>query len=126
MFSNQRFTTARVSREVPILLQALLWHCIDNLAVPKDYLQVFELKKEQCKQKILHKQEVPEYSKEYLKVLRIPGRCVSFYRMVPARCFIAEMSAFSGTVYLFSEKKHPPSGGCLNFKSIFKEIATGE
>ncbi len=66
MFSNQHFITMQVSRKVPILLQVLLWSYIDSLTVPKDYLQVFELKRQQGKQKILHKQEVPKYFKEYL------------------------------------------------------------
>lgn len=93
MFFNQRFTTARVSREVPILLQVLLWHCIDRLTVPKDYLQVFELKREQGKQKILHKQEVPEYSKEYLFECECP---------LDAKIFIIDDGMYS--TMLFAEE----------------------
>lgn len=47
-------------------LQLFLWQCIDELDVPKDYLQVFKCTMYDGKQKIVHIQEVPEYRREYL------------------------------------------------------------
>ena len=45
---------------------------IDNMSVPQDYLQVFNLSQENGQQKIEHVQEVPEYRREYLITLDIP------------------------------------------------------
>ena len=45
---------------------------IDNMSVPQDYLQVFNLYQENGKQKIEHIQEVHEYRREYLITLDIP------------------------------------------------------
>lgn len=36
------------------------------MPVDKDYLQVFSLSVENGKQRIIHAQEIPEYSKEYV------------------------------------------------------------
>ena len=49
-----------------LLLQLFMWQCIDEMKVPKDYLQVFEFTLENGKQKIIHSQEQPEYKREYL------------------------------------------------------------
>lgn len=49
-----------------LLLQLFMWQCIDEMKVPKDYLQVFELTVEGNKQRIIHSQEEPEYKMEYL------------------------------------------------------------
>ena len=65
-FKNQRYITRGVSQKVDLLLQLFMWQCIDELDVPKDYLQVFNLSEHRGKQKIEHIQEEPEYSKEYL------------------------------------------------------------
>ena len=54
------------------LLQLFMWHCIDALPPPRDYLQVFELSSTQNKIKIRHIQEQPEYSKEYLLIADAP------------------------------------------------------
>ena len=43
-----------------------MWQYIDEMKVPKDYLQVFQLTLEDNKQKIVHIQEQPEYKREYL------------------------------------------------------------
>lgn len=48
------------------LLQIFMWDCIEKIPLPKDYLQVFELAKENEKLKITHSQEQPEYKMEYL------------------------------------------------------------
>ena len=67
MFNNQRYVTRGISNELPLMLQIILWGLIDSMeVVEKDYLQVFCLSAESGIQKIIHKQEHPEYSKEYL------------------------------------------------------------
>ena len=43
-----------------------MWHCIDEMPSPKDYLQVFDLTVENGNAKITHTQEQPEYTREYL------------------------------------------------------------
>ena len=65
-FRNDRYITRGVSENINPLLVVLLWEMIDNMSVPQDYLQVFNLSEEKGKQKIEHIQEVPEYRKEYL------------------------------------------------------------
>ena len=67
MFNNQRYVTRGISNELPLMLQIILWGLIDSMeVVEKDYLQVFCLSAENGKQKIIHEQEQPEFSKEYL------------------------------------------------------------
>ncbi|SHI41483.1 DUF960 domain-containing protein [Parasporobacterium paucivorans] len=71
MFGNARYMTRGVQCEIPVDLQIFLWNCIESLQGEKelDYLQVFALKKEKVDgvflQKIVHEQEVPEYSKTH-------------------------------------------------------------
>ena len=65
-FKNDRFITKGVDFAVNPLLQLFMWHLIDAMPPPKDYLQVFKLAKENGKQKIIHIQENPEYKREYL------------------------------------------------------------
>ena len=67
MFTSPRYATRGITTTVPLLLQIVLWDLIDSMeVVEKDYLQVFRLSAESGKQKIIHEQEQPEYSKEYL------------------------------------------------------------
>ena len=67
MFNNQRYVTRGISNELPLMLQIILWGLIDTMEVAeKDYLQVFCLSEESGMQKIIHKQEQPDYNKEYL------------------------------------------------------------
>ena len=67
MFNNQHYLTRGISSEVPLLMQIILWGLIDSMeVVEKDYLQVFFLSNESGNQKIIHRQEQPEYNKEYL------------------------------------------------------------
>lgn len=67
MFEGDKYLTAGVDREIPIELQVFMWNCIANLSVEKDYLQVFELSStETGLHKIIHRQEQPDYEKEYL------------------------------------------------------------
>lgn len=62
----QRFITKGVMENIDPLLQIFMWDCIEKIPLPKDYLQVFELAKENEKLKITHSQEQPEYKMEYL------------------------------------------------------------
>lgn len=55
-----------------LLLQLFMWRCIDNMPLPKDYLQVFKLSVKNGKQKITHIQEEPEYQREYLIISDTP------------------------------------------------------
>ena len=66
MFSINSYATAQICEMISLMLQEFMWMCIDFVNIDADYLQVFELSKESEMQKIVHKQEVPEYSKEYL------------------------------------------------------------
>ncbi len=63
MFKNPHYLTKGVSETVPILIQLYLW---DLAADMEDYLQIFELSPEGKNQRIIHKQEHPEYRREYL------------------------------------------------------------
>ena len=65
-FNNRRYITCGVEQKVDPLLQVFLWHCIDTMPKPKDYLQVFTCTESDGKQKIIHSQEEPEYKMEYL------------------------------------------------------------
>ena len=65
-FKNKRYITRGVNERVPLLTQLFMWKCIDTLEIDKDYLQVFNCSVRDGKQKIIHIQEEPEYSKEYL------------------------------------------------------------
>ena len=65
-FENQRYITMGVDQFVHPALQVFMWHCVDEMNEPKDYLQVFKLSEHRGEQKIEHIQEEPEYSKEYL------------------------------------------------------------
>lgn len=66
MFTNQRFLTRGVTSRIPPITQLFLWNLIDELSVEKDYTQFFYLSVENDRQKIIHKQEKPEYQHEYL------------------------------------------------------------
>ena len=65
-FKNRRLITAGVDLKVHPLLQVYMWHLIDELPEPKDYLQVFTCTEYDGKQKLIHTQEEPEYEREYL------------------------------------------------------------
>ncbi len=73
MFGGQRYMTRGVEKRLPLELQMLLWNMIDELKIQYkdlDYLQVFELYIEDFNedvriQGIIHKQEIPQYEKEY-------------------------------------------------------------
>ena len=53
MFQNERFCTCGVNKEVPIVLQCMMWNMVDTMEVEsKDYFQVFELSEYDGMQKI--------------------------------------------------------------------------
>lgn len=66
MFENSRYATRGVTEVIPLSVQIALWKCIDSLKIEKDYLQVFEVEPKDGFTKITHRQEVPEYSNEYI------------------------------------------------------------
>ena len=67
MFKNNRFITRGIQSRIPHDTQRLLWYLIDVLEIPEvDSFQFFTLTIEAGKQKIIHKQEQPEYSVELL------------------------------------------------------------
>ena len=55
-----------------LLIQLFMWHCIDELDEPKDYLQIFNCSMYDGLQKITHIQEQPEYKREYLLKTDVP------------------------------------------------------
>lgn len=58
-----KYITCGVQQEIPSWLQWLMWKMIDELPVTKDYLQIFKLSAYNGKQRVLHKQEQPEYER---------------------------------------------------------------
>ncbi|MDD4689409.1 MAG: DUF960 domain-containing protein [Eubacteriales bacterium] len=66
MFDNQHYATKGVCERIHPLLQVLLWDMIQELPVDRDYLQVFSLSENNGMQRIVHSQEEPEYTREYL------------------------------------------------------------
>lgn len=70
MFRKDRYKTIGIDHALPLELQAFLWNLIDHdieMNKEMDYLQVFELKKtKKGYQQILHTQEEPERSREYI------------------------------------------------------------
>ena len=54
MIENKRYITKGVSEKVDILLQVFMWQCIENMNIPKDYLQVFKCSMLDSKLKIEH------------------------------------------------------------------------
>lgn len=64
MFEKEgpRYLTPGIKEGVPMELQLLLWHLIDESDWEKDYLQIFELYKDNHTNKliIIHRQEQPE------------------------------------------------------------------
>ena len=66
-FTGQRFLTKGIQTEIPFELQSFMWYLVSNLPEPKDYLQVFRLSvSDKGTQRIIHEQEIPAYSREYI------------------------------------------------------------
>lgn len=70
MFNNQRYITKGVIADIPPYLQNMMWYMIEIMPIQKDHLQIFELSIDTAsgkpKQRILHKQEQPEYLNEHV------------------------------------------------------------
>ena len=64
--SKGRYLTRGVSNEIPLALQIFMWNRIDEMPEKRDYLQVFDLSTtESGLQKIVHRQEQPEYRGDF-------------------------------------------------------------
>ena len=63
---KKRYLTRGIDELIPLELQMFLWNAIDNMSVPKDYLQVFELTTRDEVQYIFHKAEQPAYEITYI------------------------------------------------------------
>lgn len=67
---NNTYITIGIKQFIKEDLQMLLLSLYNNLEDEKDYLQIFYLSKEirqgKVFQRIVHKQEVPEYKMEYM------------------------------------------------------------
>lgn len=76
--SKGRYLTRGVDNEMPLALQVFMWERIDELSEPRDYLQVFELSETATGlQKIVHKQEQPEYKVEYVITEELAPKAVT-------------------------------------------------
>lgn len=65
MFTNERYVTRGVQYRIPVLVQCLIWCCIEAMPQPKDYLQVFQLSACKEGQLIIHTQEEPEFKRSF-------------------------------------------------------------
>ncbi len=71
MFESKakRYVTRGISERVPLHIQFLCWHLIDEAVKKKDmeidYLQIFEFKRSSNQEKItvIHRQEQPEFKR---------------------------------------------------------------
>ena len=73
---NNRYVTRSVDNTVPIETQFFLWSLIDDQVQngnTLDYFQKFELKATAKGQRILHSQEVPQWSQ--VTVMAVPSEC---------------------------------------------------
>ena len=73
---NNRYVTRSVDNTVPIETQFFLWSLIDDQVQngnALDYFQKFELKATAKGQRILHSQEVPQWSQATL--MTAPSEC---------------------------------------------------
>lgn len=65
-FKGARYVTRGINGSVTYELQLLLWDLIDQLDVEQDYLQVFKLEDKRGEVKLTHRQEEPDYRKDYI------------------------------------------------------------
>ena len=68
MFEGEKHITSGVDAKIPVEQQERMWDMIEIARVENelDYLQIFELSKYKSIQKIIHKQEQPEFERQYL------------------------------------------------------------
>lgn len=80
MFEKRKYLTRGIKEQLTIPLQITLWKMIDNLALEKDYLQIFELTQISDTQiHILHNQEVPVFTSELTVNGNIPKEKLKIY-----------------------------------------------
>lgn len=73
MFYGSRYLTRRITQELSLDMQIILWNLIDQINAarefPIDYLQVFDLETATIGsfsgQKVTHRQENPDYCKTH-------------------------------------------------------------
>ncbi|EWG12035.1 DUF960 family protein [Cytobacillus firmus] len=71
--TSNRYMTRSIAKEIHPEIAMRLWNLIDERKMEEDeldYLQVFELFIEDGKQLVLHRQEQPSYSKQWLIELK--------------------------------------------------------
>lgn len=86
MFDGKKYVTRGVLNEIPPPLQVLMWQLIEELKIPKDALQIFQLVPVKGRQKIVHMQESPFYRKEYLS---------AFDTAIDARVYVIDDEIYS-------------------------------
>ena len=64
--SKGRYLTRGINSIIPPELQMFMWQAIDQMPLPKDYLQVFKLSVENGLQVIHHSSEEPEFEMTYI------------------------------------------------------------
>ena len=86
---DQRFLTPGIKEGVPLEVQLLLWHLIDNSNWQMDYLQIFELYKENHANKliIIHRQEEPEQKR---KVTFQLGKYAKELQALPSKIWVID------------------------------------
>lgn len=86
---GQRFLTPGVKEGVPLEVQLLLWHLIDASDWQMDYLQIFELHKDNHTNKliIIHRQEEPE---QKLKVSFQLGKYAKELQALPSKIWVID------------------------------------
>lgn len=70
---NKRYMTRTIDETVHAEIQMILWSLIDEqvkAGKELDYLQVFELEVTEGRQRIVHRQEVPERKREWIYTLQ--------------------------------------------------------
>ncbi|EQA6964973.1 TPA: DUF960 domain-containing protein [Listeria monocytogenes] len=86
---GQRFLTPGIKEGVPLEVQLLLWHLIDTANCQMDYLQIFELHKENHANKliIIHRQEEPEQKR---KVTFQLGKYAKELQVLPRKIWVID------------------------------------
>ena len=66
MFDKKKYTTRTIAKTVDIRIQMFLWNLINKIDGEIDYFQIFKIEKNKDNIRIIHKQEEPEYEREYI------------------------------------------------------------
>ena len=66
MFDKKKYTTRTIAKTVDIRIQMFLWDLINKMDGEIDYFQIFEIEENKDNIRIIHRQEKPEYEKEYI------------------------------------------------------------